>query len=603
MVGLIVREDTFRSIFMYKVMEEENQAPGYYQKIPCPMHFLAIAGRLCETRRAVEDGGACFDVIYPAEPPTDGRKLLPGGAWAEVAAGGAKGPQALCVVDPADYGDILVALDIGRKAQGEELPRSDQDNVSGWLLRKANQALKRCKEGHRPRPYSCCEEALRDLLLIGLNCQRFNGPGHVLHNTGARYLSELLRLWHRAFDRVPLFAAMCGDAEYDARVFYGQAYYKEHHVVPNLEAYKPTAKELRGRRSSRTSKYVKKALEEAQAAEREKAEREAKAAEAEKVGKDADEGAAHADGSATTKAGGGTDAASTPSVPGAPDGTGTSEGRKPQDKGSEAHGQPGKGSKSSKARGKSQASAEEKPTPGAPEAAGESSQRAPEESVGESAAVPAQPQADASSDFPVFALDASPGDFDIMIPEAADLKGDLVPPVKRIPPHAQDVEATLDISAQPIGPGAPDDQSSLPANETPGQEAADALKRAMAPYPTQEELRAAASIKDQYQLSEMVGRTQKTLEYITGCISVEAKPELMRELDKLRSIVKVESLDALENLSKMPLVAVHMRLRELEQVFSRNFVQSRSEFEGSEDGLERCQQQEGDGTFDALDFE
>lgn len=225
----LIRNDEYRYFFMLRVDEKEHQAPGYYYRTPAPMHFLAILARIYETRSQLESNTLFLQYDWrdiprgsenedsehdldeekaqgdkkrsPEETPEDNKED------AEI---NQPDPGAPTVVTDlfltykrADYGDVLMRVELIRKLSLEEIQNVDKKSIIDWCYRIGAMATNKCDDERKPKPYRSAQELLRDLLLIAFNARRYNSPDHFLHKMGGSMLADIRSAWKREFSDMP----------------------------------------------------------------------------------------------------------------------------------------------------------------------------------------------------------------------------------------------------------------------------------------------------------------------------------------------------------------------------------------------------------------
>ncbi|TNJ26921.1 hypothetical protein GMRT_12127 [Giardia muris] len=237
----ILRNEEYRQVFTLRVDEEKHNAPGYYSQIPTPMHLFAIMARLCETRARVEDSDYilyCDEADFGLDGSVgnaNGDSILQGGEPGEEDSPGgltrstllARVPQdvfedrdadcgELFQENPfmfyarSDYGDVLMKVEPLRMGSIDELSGNDRKALGEWMTRIGNQAVRRCTDAGRPRPYRLALEFLRDLILVPFNARRYNPPPHHIYRLAGSFLSDVKASWRREFGRVPKCFGLVG---------------------------------------------------------------------------------------------------------------------------------------------------------------------------------------------------------------------------------------------------------------------------------------------------------------------------------------------------------------------------------------------------------
>ncbi|ESU35506.1 Hypothetical protein DHA2_21803 [Giardia duodenalis] len=228
----LIRNDEYRYFFMLRVDEKEHQAPGYYYRTPAPMHFLAILARIYETRSQLESNTLFLqydwrDIPQESEGDNsleasdnglDGEKIADGrGPSGETPESNREGAETkppnvtttVAVTDlfltykRADYGDVLMKVELIRKLSLEEIQNVDKKSIIDWCYRIGAMAANKCDEERRPKPYRSAQELLRDLLLIAFNARRYNSLDHFLHKMGGSMLADIRSAWKREFSDMP----------------------------------------------------------------------------------------------------------------------------------------------------------------------------------------------------------------------------------------------------------------------------------------------------------------------------------------------------------------------------------------------------------------
>lgn len=229
----LIRNDEYRYFFMLRVDEKEHQAPGYYYRTPAPMHFLAILARIYTTRSQLEsnalflqydwrdipqeneydDSIGCSDIDLDEEKIQDNKKKSSGEIAEENNEDSKIKPPDLgaptAITDlfltykRADYGDVLMRVELIRKLSLEEIQNVDKKTITDWCYRIGAMATNKCDDERRPKPYRSAQELLRDLLLIAFNARRYNSPDHFLHKMGGSMLADIRSAWKREFSDMP----------------------------------------------------------------------------------------------------------------------------------------------------------------------------------------------------------------------------------------------------------------------------------------------------------------------------------------------------------------------------------------------------------------
>ncbi|KAH0570165.1 hypothetical protein SS50377_28140 [Spironucleus salmonicida] len=162
----LLKNEDYVKWFSYRV-DETDGVPQYYNIIPCPMYFGAVAARIHATLLQQEENP------MPIQHPTDEDLFL--------------------TFKVNEYGSLLTETVI----KNDRRKRSHMDTE---LARASLESYKKLgKEFYtaitdKPQAYQSGQEILRDLLLIGYDCKMFNPQGPI-YNTALKYLGDIKNSW------------------------------------------------------------------------------------------------------------------------------------------------------------------------------------------------------------------------------------------------------------------------------------------------------------------------------------------------------------------------------------------------------------------------
>lgn len=204
LASLLGSSQYFR-IFTTPVDEELHKAPGYKNKIHTPSHFTCIMARVYQTSIMLQSNHSAFEYSdLPAEATPSNQNLNnPFKKYIEY--------------NKDDYG---ASLDMKLGRRGDDF-LSNPMSITDWVERFGQYVCKKCEsENASPKPYTNCMDCLRDLLLIGFNCQRFNPPAHEFHLIGGRFIEDVKNAWMKEFGQaLPPFAQGLGDPKFDQDLY------------------------------------------------------------------------------------------------------------------------------------------------------------------------------------------------------------------------------------------------------------------------------------------------------------------------------------------------------------------------------------------------